>query len=181
MIGGSWPLHANVSDSLGAYFSELKDLLDAMPLERIESIGGPSTPPIATTSRCSSSVTAAAPRPPAPGVRPCEEHDTGPASLGISLTDNGDRAGERPRVRHVFKEQLVNLIRTGDVLVVLSGSGNSQNVLEAMRYARAHVDHGDRLPRLRRRERRGARRPRDRRAHGQLRAIEDVHMISPTR
>jgi D-sedoheptulose 7-phosphate isomerase len=37
---------------------------------------------------------------------------------------------------HVFKEQLVNLVRTGDVLIVLSGSGNSANVLEAMRYAR---------------------------------------------
>jgi D-sedoheptulose 7-phosphate isomerase len=37
----------------------------------------------------------------------------------------------------VFSEQLVNLIRPGDVLIVLSASGNSPNVLAAMRYARA--------------------------------------------
>lgn len=37
---------------------------------------------------------------------------------------------------HVFAEQLVNLVRPGDVLVVLSASGNSPNVLTAIRYAR---------------------------------------------
>jgi D-sedoheptulose 7-phosphate isomerase len=35
----------------------------------------------------------------------------------------------------VFSEQLMNLIRAGDVLIVLSASGNSPNVLKAMRYA----------------------------------------------
>ena len=38
---------------------------------------------------------------------------------------------------NVFVEQLVNLIRAGDVLVVVSASGNSPNILKAMRYARA--------------------------------------------
>lgn len=37
---------------------------------------------------------------------------------------------------NVFVEQLVNLIRAGDVLVVVSASGNSPNVLRAMEYAR---------------------------------------------
>jgi D-sedoheptulose 7-phosphate isomerase len=36
----------------------------------------------------------------------------------------------------VFTEQLMNLIRAGDVLVVISGSGNSPNVLRAIDYAR---------------------------------------------
>lgn len=36
----------------------------------------------------------------------------------------------------VFAEQLVNLIRPGDVLVAISGSGNSPNVLRAIDYAR---------------------------------------------
>jgi D-sedoheptulose 7-phosphate isomerase len=36
----------------------------------------------------------------------------------------------------VFAEQLVNLIRAGDVLVAISGSGNSPNVLRAIAYAR---------------------------------------------
>jgi D-sedoheptulose 7-phosphate isomerase len=37
---------------------------------------------------------------------------------------------------HVFSEQLENSVRAGDVLIVISGSGNSKNVLNAMRYAR---------------------------------------------
>ena len=37
----------------------------------------------------------------------------------------------------VFAEQLQNLIQPGDVLIVLSGSGNSLNVLRAMEYARS--------------------------------------------
>jgi D-sedoheptulose 7-phosphate isomerase len=37
---------------------------------------------------------------------------------------------------HVFSEQLVNLMRPGDLLVAISASGNSPNVLRAMRYAR---------------------------------------------
>ena len=36
---------------------------------------------------------------------------------------------------HVFSEQLMNLIRAGDVLIVVSASGNSPNVLNAIRYA----------------------------------------------
>lgn len=39
---------------------------------------------------------------------------------------------------HVFSEQLTNLIQAGDVLIVVSASGNSPNVLQAMRYARSH-------------------------------------------
>ena len=36
---------------------------------------------------------------------------------------------------NVFCEQLMNLITAGDLLVVISASGNSENVLKAMRYA----------------------------------------------
>ncbi len=39
----------------------------------------------------------------------------------------------------VFSEQLVNLIRPGDVLLVLSGSGRSPNIVEAARCARARA------------------------------------------
>jgi D-sedoheptulose 7-phosphate isomerase len=38
---------------------------------------------------------------------------------------------------HVFSEQLTNLVQAGDVLIVVSASGNSPNVLEAMHYARS--------------------------------------------
>lgn len=38
---------------------------------------------------------------------------------------------------NAFAEQLMNLIRPGDVLVVISGSGNSPSVLHAIEYARS--------------------------------------------
>lgn len=37
---------------------------------------------------------------------------------------------------NVFVEQLTNLVQAGDVLIAVSASGNSLNVLKAMRYAR---------------------------------------------
>jgi D-sedoheptulose 7-phosphate isomerase len=37
----------------------------------------------------------------------------------------------------VFSEQLVNLIRPGDVLIAVTGSGNSPNIIAAMQYARS--------------------------------------------
>jgi D-sedoheptulose 7-phosphate isomerase len=37
---------------------------------------------------------------------------------------------------HVFAEQLANFLRPGDLVLAISGSGNSPNVLNAVRYAR---------------------------------------------
>ena len=36
---------------------------------------------------------------------------------------------------NIFREQLANLIRPGDLLIAISASGNSANVLNALRYA----------------------------------------------
>jgi D-sedoheptulose 7-phosphate isomerase len=60
----------------------------------------------------------------------------------MSLTDNTPlltALGNDLGYDRVFSEQLTNLIRPGDVLVTISGSGRSANVLEAMRCARAHA------------------------------------------
>jgi len=59
----------------------------------------------------------------------------------VSLTDNvsyilawaNDEGYER-----VFSEQLRNLAQPGDLLIAISGSGNSANVLRAIEYANAH-------------------------------------------
>jgi len=37
---------------------------------------------------------------------------------------------------HIFREQLQNFIRPGDLLIAISASGNSPNVINAIRYAR---------------------------------------------
>lgn len=42
---------------------------------------------------------------------------------------------------NVFAEQLMSLIRAGDVLIVVSASGNSPNVINAIRYARSQSAH----------------------------------------
>jgi D-sedoheptulose 7-phosphate isomerase len=59
----------------------------------------------------------------------------------LSLTDNtpyilawaNDEGYDR-----IFVEQLKNLARPGDLLVAISGSGNSPNVLKAVEWARKH-------------------------------------------
>ena len=58
----------------------------------------------------------------------------------MSLNDNMSlltALGNDLGYHRVFAEQLMNLIRAGDVLVVISGSGNSPNVLRAIDYARS--------------------------------------------
>jgi D-sedoheptulose 7-phosphate isomerase len=57
----------------------------------------------------------------------------------MSLTDNTPLLSALANdvgYESVFVEQLTNLIQPGDVTIVLSGSGASENVLRAMRYSR---------------------------------------------
>ncbi len=73
--------------------------------------------------------------------RPGEEHDRPEheALQDLSLNENAaivTALANDLGYESVFVEQLVNLIRAGDVLIVVSASGNSPNVLKAMRYAR---------------------------------------------
>ncbi len=58
----------------------------------------------------------------------------------ISLTENAaivTALANDLGYENVFSEQLTNLIRSGDVLIVVSASGSSPNILNAMRYARS--------------------------------------------
>jgi D-sedoheptulose 7-phosphate isomerase len=57
----------------------------------------------------------------------------------LSLTDNMPLVSALANdvgYESVFSEQLVNLIRPGDLLIVISASGNSTNIVNAIRYAR---------------------------------------------
>src|SRR3954447_3798561 len=59
----------------------------------------------------------------------------------LSLTDNtaGIMAwGNDEGYDRIFVEQLKNLASPGDVLLAISGSGNSPNVLKAVEWANAH-------------------------------------------
>ncbi len=62
-----------------------------------------------------------------------------PRLRAIALTDNVPLItawGNDTAYENIFSEQLANLLRQGDIVIGISGSGNSPNVLNAMRYAR---------------------------------------------
>jgi D-sedoheptulose 7-phosphate isomerase len=57
----------------------------------------------------------------------------------ISLTDNIPNLlayGNDYGYEHIFDEQLKNLLKKGDIVIGISGSGNSKNVLNAIEYAK---------------------------------------------
>jgi len=59
----------------------------------------------------------------------------------LSLTDNTPYIlawGNDEGFDRIFVEQLKNLARPGDMLVAISGSGNSPNILKAVEWANAH-------------------------------------------
>jgi D-sedoheptulose 7-phosphate isomerase len=69
------------------------------------------------------------------------KNTTGPNMRRFRITSLNDNAAIVTALandlgyEHVFSEQLVNLIRAGDVLIAVSASGNSPNIVEAIRYA----------------------------------------------
>jgi D-sedoheptulose 7-phosphate isomerase len=70
------------------------------------------------------------------------KNTTGPNMRRFRITSLNDNAAIVTALandlgyEHVFSEQLVNLIRAGDVLIAVSASGNSPNIVAAIRYAR---------------------------------------------
>jgi D-sedoheptulose 7-phosphate isomerase len=132
----------SLSEYVRRYFERLKTTIDAMPIERIEAIGeilfqayrhdkqvfvignGGSA---ATASHMACDLGKNTISPNRPRFRIMSLNDNMPLLSALANDLGYDR---------VFSEQLVNLIRPGDVLVAISGSGNSPNILEAMRYAR---------------------------------------------
>jgi D-sedoheptulose 7-phosphate isomerase len=133
---------AGLSEYVTGYFERLKSTIDAMPIERIEAmgevlfqayrhgkqvfvIGNGGSAATASHMACDLGKNTIAPN--RPRFRILSLSDNMPLFSALA-NDLG--------YQRVFAEQLVNLIRPGDVLVVISGSGNSPNIVEAMRYAR---------------------------------------------
>jgi len=64
-----------------------------------------------------------------------------PRFKAIALTDNIPNLlayGNDLGYENIFAEQLKNLLADGDVVIGISGSGNSPNVLNAIDYAKSH-------------------------------------------
>lgn len=127
---------------VSAYFERLHATLDRIPLQRIELIGEilfrayEHNKQVFVVGNGGSAATAS--------HMAC---DLGKNTLGpgqrrfriLSLTDNTPlltALANDVGYEHVFSEQLVNLIQAGDVLIAISGSGRSPNILAALRCAR---------------------------------------------
>lgn len=66
---------------------------------------------------------------------------TGKPFRGRSLVDNMGLVmsyGNDISFQDIFVEQLKNLLQPGDLVIAISGSGNSENVIRAVRYANEH-------------------------------------------
>jgi D-sedoheptulose 7-phosphate isomerase len=132
----------SLSDYVALYFERLKNIIDAMPADKIESMGeilfqayrhnkqvfifgnGGSA---ATASHMACDLGKNTIGPNRPRFRVMSLNDNMPLLSALANDVGYDR---------VFSEQLVNLVRPGDVLIAISGSGRSPNIIEAMRYAR---------------------------------------------
>jgi len=99
----------------------------------------------------------------------------------LSLTDNTPYIlawGNDEGFERVFVEQLKNLAGPGDLLIAISGSGNSPNVLKAVEWANAHgVDTfgctGFEGGKLRRLARQGLHVPLD-----DMGIVESIHLVA---
>ena len=66
---------------------------------------------------------------------------TGKPFRGRSLVDNMGLVmsyGNDISFQDIFVEQLKNVLNAGDLVIAISGSGNSENVIRAVRFANAH-------------------------------------------
>lgn len=128
--------------TVARYLVRLKAAIDAMPIERITAmgeilyrayrhnqqvfiIGNGGSAATASHMACDLGMNTTAPN--RPRFRVVSLTDNTPL-LSALANDHGYEC--------VFTEQLTNLVRPGDVLVSISGSGCSSNIVGAMRYAR---------------------------------------------
>jgi len=69
-----------------------------------------------------------------------EEGDAAPRFRVTALTDNVPwmtALANDLGYEHIFSEQLKNLVHKGDLVIAISGSGNSPNIIEGMRVAKS--------------------------------------------
>ncbi len=124
------------------YFSAIQDLLDLIPFDAVEGV----VEVLASANRdrhtvfiCGNGGSAATATHFACDLAKRPTVDGQPRFRVVALTDNlalMTAISNDISYEAVFAEQLVPLVRPGDVVIGISGSGNSKNVLNAMQVAR---------------------------------------------
>lgn len=128
---------------LNEYLSRLRAAIDALPRERLNALGETllrayrNNKQVFVLGNGGSSSTASH------MAADLAKNTIGPNMKRFRIVSLNDNAAIMTALandlgyEHIFSEQLTNLIQAGDVLIVVSASGNSPNVLQAMRYARS--------------------------------------------
>jgi D-sedoheptulose 7-phosphate isomerase len=128
----------------GQYVNQVKETLDRVPWSRVEQVvdilyaawrhgrqvyvmGNGGSASTASHMACDLGKNTALPG--TPRLRVMSLNDN-MATFSAHSNDNG--------YEHVFAEQLANFLRAGDVVIAISASGNSPNVLNAVKYGREH-------------------------------------------
>jgi D-sedoheptulose 7-phosphate isomerase len=141
--GGPEEVAAHIED----YFARLHTAIDGLPRDRLvalaETLLGAyrNEKQVFTIGNGGSSSTASH------LAADLAKNTTGPNMRRFRITSLNDNAAIVTALandlgyEHVFSEQLVNLIRAGDVLIAVSASGNSPNIVNAIRYAQQQSAH----------------------------------------
>ncbi len=136
---GTLSIEGHVSD----YLEQLRGALDALPRDRLNALGETlfrayrNNKQVFILGNGGSSSTASH------MAADLAKNTIGPNMKRFRIVSLNDNAAIVTALandlgyEHVFSEQLTNLVQAGDVLIVVSASGNSPNVLNAMRYARS--------------------------------------------
>jgi D-sedoheptulose 7-phosphate isomerase len=123
------------------YIRRLEAALEALPRDRLERLGDTllraynSDKQVFTIGNGGSSSTASH------MAADLAKNTIGPNMKRFRITSLSDNASIVTALandlgyENVFYEQLVNVVCAGDVLVVVSASGNSRNIIKAIRYA----------------------------------------------
>ena len=136
-------LRANMNDTIDSYLSRLRGTIDSLPADKLTRLGEmlfrayDSEKQVFTLGNGGSASTASH------IAADLAKNTIGPNMRRFRIASLNDNTAILTALandlgyQNVFSEQLQNLIRPGDLLIAVSASGNSPNVIKAIRYAQS--------------------------------------------
>jgi D-sedoheptulose 7-phosphate isomerase len=139
----SMKFEGNMEEQAASYLTGLKQAIDALPMDRLAQLGEllyrayRNEKQVFTLGNGGSASTASH------IAADLAKNTIGANMRRFHITSLNDNAAILTALandlgyENVFSEQLQNLIRAGDLLIAVSASGNSANVVKAIRYAQS--------------------------------------------